>query len=117
MGEGIIKRLEVENEIVEWSLKDYERLFINGYLKESGGEPEIVEVNDEGIIYRVHNCVFFELALRMPELVCEVIHEGFHEGISNALDKKVKISRLTCMGAGDPYCEHLCDWLAKPNEH
>ena len=112
MGESTVKELALENEIKEWSLKNYKDFFINKYLKEAGAEPEIIEATDEKIVYRLHNCVFFELAVRMTEMICDVIHEGFHEGVSNAMDNKVKISRLTCMGKGDPYCEHLCE-LAK----
>jgi predicted ArsR family transcriptional regulator len=112
MGENVIKKLEFNNEISDWSPSDFERFFIKGYLGEEGAEPEIVERSDEKIVYRVHNCVFYELAIKKPELVCEVIHEGFHEGVSNGLSEKAKISRLTCMGEGDPYCEHLCEWEA-----
>jgi len=57
--------------------------FINKYLKEAGAEPEIIEVTDEKIVYRLHNCVFFELAIKMTEMICDVVHEGFHEGVSN----------------------------------
>lgn len=110
MGENIMKKLELDNDLVEWSLKNFEGFFIGGYLEESGAEPEIVEFSDNRVVYRVHNCVFFELAMRMPELMCQVLHEGFHEGISIALNEKAKISRLTCMGEGDLYCEHLCEW-------
>jgi predicted ArsR family transcriptional regulator len=113
MGENTVKELEVENEIKEWSLENYRDFFINKYLKEAGAEPEIIEANDEKIVYRLHNCVFFELAIRMTEMICDVVHEGFHEGVSNGMGKKVRIRRLTCMGKGDPYCEHVCELLTK----
>jgi len=111
MGESTVKKLEMENEIKGWSLKDYEEFFINGYLKEAGAEPEIVEANEKKIVYRLHNCLFFELAVKMPEIMCEVLHESFHEGVSNAMGKKFRMSRMTCMGKGDPYCEHACEWM------
>ena len=116
MGENTVRELELENGIREWSLKNYRDVFINKYLKEAGAEPEIMEANDEKIVYRLHNCVFFELAIKMTEMICDIVHEGFHEGISNAMGKKMKIRRLSCMGKGDPYCEHICELLAKKEE-
>ena len=116
MGEKTVKELELENGIGEWSLENYRDVFINKYLKEAGAEPEIIEANDEKIVYRLHNCVFFELAIKMTEMICDIVHEGFHEGVSNAMGNKMKISRLSCMGKGDPYCEHVCELLTKKEE-
>jgi len=113
MGEKTVKELELKNEIEEWSLENYKDVFINKYLKEAGAEPEIIEADDEKIVYRLHNCVFFELAVRMTEMICDVVQEGFHEGISNGMGNKVRIRRLTCMGKGDPYCEHICELTKK----
>lgn len=110
MGENTIKRIESMNNIRTWSLPLFERFFVREYLEDSGTEPEIIEVNDKKIVYRVHNCLFFELATRMPDVMCDVLHENFHEGVSKALGKQVKITRLTCMAKGDPYCEHMCEW-------
>jgi len=112
MGENTVKKLELEHNIKEWSPKAYEEFFIKQYLKESGAEPEIIEVDDKKIVYRLHNCHFFEMAIKMPDMMCDTLHEGFHEGASNAMGKQVKISRTTCMAHGDHYCEHVCEWHA-----
>ena len=111
MGENTVRELELENGIKEWSLENYRDVFINKCLKEAGAEPEIIETNDKKIVYRLHNCVFFELAVKMTEMICDVLHESFHEGVSDAMDKRLKISRLTCMGRGDLYCEHVCQMI------
>ncbi len=110
MGENTIKKLELEHNIKDWSPKVYEEFFIKKYLKESGAEPEIVEVGDNKVVYRLHNCLFFEMALKMPDMMCDALHDSFHEGASKAMGKKVKISRATCMAHGDSYCEHACEW-------
>ena len=110
MGENIIKKLELEHNIKEWSPKVYEEFFIKLYLKESGAEPEIVEVGDKKIVYRLHNCLFFEMALKMPEMMCDALHDSFHVGVASVMGEKVKISRATCMAHGDSYCEHACEW-------
>jgi len=116
MGENTVKELELENGIREWSLENYKDFFISKYLKEAGAEPEIIEADDKKIVYRLHNCVFFELAIKMTEMICDIVHEGFHEGVSNAMGKKIKIRRLSCMGKGDPYCEHVCELITEKEE-
>jgi len=113
MGENTARRLESENEIKEWTPKAYEHFFVRGYLEDVGAEPEITWVSEKKIVYRLHNCLFFELSIKMPEIMCDVLHESFHEGLAKAMGKEMKINRLTCMAKGDPYCEHSCEWIAK----
>jgi len=113
MGENTARRLESEHEIREWSPKTYEQFFVRGYLEDVGAEPEIVEVSDKKIVYRLHNCLFFEISVKMPEMMCDVLHESFHEGLVKAMGMKMKINRHTCMSKGDPYCEHSCEWISK----
>jgi predicted ArsR family transcriptional regulator len=110
LGKSVIKDIGSKHEIKVWSLEDFKELFINGYLKEDGAEPEIVKADETSVVFRTHNCLFFELAVKMPEMMCDILHEAFDEGISNALAGKGKITRLTCQGHGDAYCEHECVW-------
>ncbi|UCE15435.1 MAG: ArsR family transcriptional regulator [Candidatus Bathyarchaeota archaeon] len=110
MGKSVVKNIETKHEITEWSSEAFRDFFIKGYLEEAGGEPEIMEIDKNRIVFRVHNCLFFELAVKMPETMCDVLHDAFHEGVSNAMGGKAKLSRLTCMGHGDIYCEHKCEW-------
>lgn len=110
MGENTTKRLESEHEIRDWNSKTYERFFVNGYLEETGAEPEVVQVSDNKVVYRLHNCLFFELSVKMPEIMCDTLHESFHEGLTKAMGKDIKITRGTCMSKGDQYCEHTCEW-------
>ena len=110
MGEAAVRMLESEHNIKSWSLKDYEKYIVLGYLEEEGAEPEMLDANSNKIVYRLHNCLFQELSVKMPEIMCDVLHESFHEGVSKAIGKDLKIDRATCMGHGDPYCEHVCIW-------
>ncbi len=114
MAESIIREMESKHDVKEWSSEAFVDFFIKGYLEEAGAEPEIVKTDKDQIVYRVHNCLFLELAVKMPEMMCDVLHEAFHEGVSSAMGGKVKIIRLTCKGHGDPYCEHKCEWYASP---
>lgn len=110
MGENVIRQIEFKHDVKEWSSEAFIDFFIKGYLEEAGAEPEIVKADKNMVVYRVHNCLFLELAVKMPETMCEVLHDAFHEGVANAMGEKVKITRLTCKGHGDPYCEHRCEW-------
>ncbi len=113
MGESTIRKLELEDGIEEWTLERFRDIFIEGYLREAGTEPEIVKEEEKRIIYRIYNCVFFELALKMPEVICDILHEAFDEGVTRAVGGIFRIERLTCMGKGDPYCEHICRLAGK----
>ncbi|MFQ5836749.1 MAG: helix-turn-helix transcriptional regulator [Candidatus Bathyarchaeia archaeon] len=112
MGENIVRKIESEHDVKEWSPEAFTDFFIKGYLEETGAEPEIVKADKNEVVYRVHNCLFLELAVKMPEMMCDVLHNSFHEGVSSAMGEKAKITRLTCKGHGDPYCEHKCEWHA-----
>jgi predicted ArsR family transcriptional regulator len=110
MGESVIRNIESKHNIKEWSTEAFRDFFIKGYLKEAGAEPEIVKTGNNLIVYRVHNCLVLELAVKMPEVICDVLHEAYHEGITNAMGRKAKITRSKCMAQGDSYCEHICEW-------
>jgi predicted ArsR family transcriptional regulator len=113
MGKLAVKQLESEHSIKSWSPKKYEEYLINEYLDEEGAEPEVLEVTNDKVVYRLHNCLFQELSTKMPEIMCDVLHESFHEGVAKTIGKDVQISRSMCMGHGDPYCEHMCVWMPK----
>ncbi|MBX5327584.1 MAG: helix-turn-helix transcriptional regulator [Candidatus Bathyarchaeia archaeon] len=110
MGKDVVKEIEAKYNVKDWSMETFKNVFIKRYLEEEGSEPEIIKSDKNSVTYRVHNCLFLELALRMPELMCDALHESFDKGISDAMGGKLKIVRLTCQGHGDPYCEHECKW-------
>jgi len=113
MGEDAIKKLTSEYKVEKWSPKEYQEFFIKKYLEETGAEPEIIDATNKKVVYRLHNCLFLELAIKMPEVMCDILHESFHEGVTKVMGKNMKVSRVTCMGKGDAYCEHVCEWLNK----
>jgi predicted ArsR family transcriptional regulator len=110
MGENAAKRLTTEYDVRTWTPKIFEELFIQDYLEKMGSEPEIVNVSEKAITYRVHNCPFFEMAIKTPEFVCDVLHESFHEGLTKTMNKDIKVSHQTCMAKGEPHCELTVEW-------
>jgi predicted ArsR family transcriptional regulator len=110
MGKEVVNQLGQKYNIKKWSPKEFAEIFIKGYLEETGTEPEIIAENDKRVIYRLHNCIFFELALKKPSLICDVLHRQFHQGVCTAIGKNLKDSQRTCMGHGDNFCEHVVEW-------
>ncbi len=110
MGRNVLKQIEAESGLEEWTPEAYKNYFIEGYLQRVGATPEILSSAQDSITYRTHNCLFYELAVKMPETICEVIHDAFDEGISKAMGGNVTFKRRACKGHGDPYCEHECIW-------
>lgn len=110
MGTNVIQEIESNHEVKKWTPEAFETFFIKEYLEKAGSEPEIIKTNKNQVVYRVHNCLFLELAVKMPETMCDILHESFHEGVTKAMGGKPKITKLTCRGHGDSYCEHNCEW-------
>jgi predicted ArsR family transcriptional regulator len=110
MGENTAKRLETEYEVKEWTPKAFEQLFVRDYLEKMGAEPEVVEISDKKVVYRLHNCLFFEMAVKTPEIMCDILHESYHEALTKTMNKDIKISHSACMAKDKPYCEISVEW-------
>jgi len=111
MGKETVKTLEKEHNIREWSPKEFAEIFVKRYLEETGAEPEIISESDKRVVYRLHNCIFSELALKNPGLMCDILHKRFHQGVCATMRKNLRDSQKTCMGHGDVFCEHVVDWV------
>lgn len=116
MGKETMDELMYQNKVAEWTPKEFEEIFVGQYLTDSGTEPEIVEKTDKKIVVRLHNCVFSELSLKMPDLMCEVAHKQFFQAVSDEMGGKIVVTQATCMGRGDSYCEHVFEWNHEKSE-
>jgi predicted ArsR family transcriptional regulator len=112
MGLNAMKKLEAKYDIKEWTPEAFKEFFIEKYLKDVGSEPELLEASKTKIAYKLHNCIFFELALEKPEIICDILHESFNKGICSALGNKARFIKLKCLARGDPYCEHVFEWIS-----
>jgi predicted ArsR family transcriptional regulator len=113
MGKQTVKTIEEKSGICEWSPKEFAKSFVKEFLEEIGAEPEIISETDTHVNYRLHNCIFSELALKNPGLMCDVLHTRFHQGVCAAMGKNIKDSQQTCMGRGDAFCEHIVEWTKR----
>ncbi len=100
-----MKKLTLDHGVEEWTPANFADVFVMKHLDELGAEPEIVKVNEKEVVYRVNNCLFFELALKHTEMVCEVMDAGVETGLTETMNPNWKIERLKCAGHGDDTCE------------
>ena len=105
-GFDYVENIAEQNGLERWTLDSFRRLFVEGLLGEMGTNPEVVSQTEDELIFQESNCLFFELAKATPELVCNALDQGFHEGIVKALGPDFEGERLTCMGHGDQYCRY-----------
>jgi predicted ArsR family transcriptional regulator len=115
MGKQTMDALVLQYKINKWTTKDFNETFVGEYLQDAGTEPEVVEINDNKVVLRLHNCIFSELAQKMPELMCEVAHQQFFQSVTNAMDNDIIHSHTACLGHGDEYCEHIFVWKGNEN--
>ena len=113
MGADTAKYLKTTYAIKEWTPNEFAKVFVEGYLQEIGAEPEVVEKTDKRVVYRTHNCVFFELSQEMPDLMCDVLHNEFHHALQETMSGNIQNVQTSCMGHGDGCCEQVFEWVFK----
>ena len=110
MGKETLEGAALSYNILKWTIEDFEEFFVKKILEEFGTEPEIVERSEKRIVVRLHNCIFSELSLKMPDLMCEIFHMQFFKSVGELMGGGVKVSQTSCMGHGDTCCEHVFEW-------
>ena len=110
MGRETLEEVALSHNILKWTIGDFEEFFVKECLELFGCEPEIVERSEKRIVVRLNNCIFSELSLKMPDLMCDILHRRFFESVGELMGSGVKVSHTSCMGHGDIYCEHVFEW-------
>ncbi len=110
LGKDTVKYLSAVHGITKWKAKEFVDVFIQKYLQEVGAEPEIIEKSENRVVYRMHNCLFYELSKEMPNLLCDVLHHSFHQSLLKAMNNNSKDTQTSCMGHGANCCEHTVEW-------
>ena len=110
MGKETLKEVALSHDILKWTIEDFEKIFVKETLELFGSEPEIVEKSEKKIVVRLHNCIFSELSLKMPDLMCDILHRKFFESVGELMGGGVKVSHTSCMGHGDECCENIFEW-------
>jgi predicted ArsR family transcriptional regulator len=114
LGENVGRTLASRTKSTKWAPSTYANLLVSSFLGEMGFKPEVVKVGRESVLYQEQNCLFEDLAIKYPGLVCDVLDEAVHEGVDKM--SNTQTSRLKCKGHGDPVCEYLVKWRTTTQE-
>ena len=104
-GQGLISRTSS----TKWDPSTYAEHFVKGLLGEMGFYAKVVSVGKYQITYEERNCLFEDLAVKYPGLICDILDIAVHEGIDKALGG-MKTTRLACKGHQDSACRYRVDW-------
>jgi predicted ArsR family transcriptional regulator len=114
IGEDVAQTLVSRTKLKTSDPSTYAQHFVNGFLAESGFQPKVVRVGRNHVVYQQRNCLFEDLAVKYPGLVCDALDEAVHQGIDRL--GGTKTIRLKCKGHGDPVCEYRVQWQASARE-
>ncbi|MBI2183886.1 MAG: helix-turn-helix domain-containing protein [Thaumarchaeota archaeon] len=114
-GEDTAHLLVSKTEVTKWDAKTYAEHFVKNFMSQMKTYPRIIELGNHHIVYEQANCVFLELGIKRPGLVCDVLDQAVRESIDRKLGANESI-RLSCMGHGDPTCKYMIKWNSEPNK-
>jgi len=112
-GEQLVETLEREAGFSGWNPRRFVRHYLESALARMGLLTVVADIGEDFVQYRSISCPFLELALRYPEMVCDHLDAGFHEGVAAGMGSGVIHERLACMGHGDTFCEQRMKWAKK----
>lgn len=108
-GKEIVEEFAAKYNIKRWKPQDFKSIYIDDYLTQIGVQPEVLKMTSDKVVFRLHSCQFLELAVKYPDLICDVLDTAINTAISEELND-VKITKTKCMGHGDEYCEYTVTW-------
>jgi predicted ArsR family transcriptional regulator len=107
VGESLAKELTNRNGVSHWDLEELKKHIVEEHLSEVGAIPEVVEYDSKKIRFRMHNCVFYELAREYPDLICEKLDEGLMESLLKGTLGKAHVDQTKCVVHKDAFCEYV----------
>jgi predicted ArsR family transcriptional regulator len=108
IGEDVAQALVSRTKLTTWNPNTYAQHFVKWFLAETGFQPKVVRVGRGQVVYQERNCLFEDLAVKYPGLMCDVLDAAVHEGIDKL--GGMKTIRLKCKGHGDAVCEYRVQW-------
>lgn len=105
-GTEMVREAAQKGGVANWTPEAVVQHLINNIFEEFGVEPELVGVSGSEVNFLEHNCLFRELAVKYPQVVCDGLDDGLHQGIDSALGPKARTRKLKCIGHGDAVCQY-----------
>lgn len=116
VGQQLLQTLEKEAGISAWGPREFERHYLETAMARMGLLTVVADMGEDFVRYRSFSCPFLELAQKYPEMICDHLDAGFHEGVAARLGPGVVYQRLACMGHGDAFCEQHLKWARRAKE-
>ena len=107
LGEHLASEITDQSRVVRWDLEALRKHVVQEHLSQVGAIPEIVEYDSKKLRFRMHNCVFFELAREYPDLICESLDEGLMETLLKGTLGKAHADQTKCVVHNDRFCEYV----------
>ena len=107
LGEKLAHEIADRHKITHWDPETFKKYVVEEHLSEIGAIPEIIEYDPKRIRFRMHNCVFFELAGEYPDLICEKLDEGLMETLLKGTVGKAHAAQTKCVVHHDRFCEYV----------
>ncbi len=100
-GEEIVSNVRNRKERGKISVNDLKEYIIPA-LAELGSAPSLYTEESGVVGIKLSNCIFYELALKYPDVICEG-HLSLFQVIADSLGG-YKAHQETCMAKGDEFC-------------
>jgi predicted ArsR family transcriptional regulator len=89
---------------------------INRVVVAQGLKPDIVQVSEDCLRFRVYNCTFSETAKRFPNSVCKM-HNALLTGIFETYFGNIELREEDSMLSGCKSCNYTVIRLPQPTEN
>jgi len=116
VGRQLVETLEKEAGLSAWNPRGFVRHYLEGAIARMGLLAVVADMGEDFVQYRFLSCPFLELAMSYPEMICDHLDAGFHEGVAARMKSDVIHERLACMGQGDAFCEQRLKWARTGKE-
>jgi len=107
LGERLAREITEQKRVTRWNIDALRKHIVEEHLSELGAIPEIIDYDSRRVQFRMHNCIFRELALKYPDLVCEKLDEGLMETLLGGTVGKAHVDQSRCVAHGDKFCEYV----------
>jgi predicted ArsR family transcriptional regulator len=106
LGEKFASEITEQKRVARWNIETLRKYVVDEHFSELGGIPEIVDHDSRRMQFRMHNCIFRELAVKYPDLVCENLDEGLMKALLGETVGKAHMDQSKCVAHGDKFCEY-----------
>jgi predicted ArsR family transcriptional regulator len=107
LGERLAREITQQKGVTRWNIETVKKHIVEEHLSELGAIPEIIDYDSRKLEFRMHNCIFRELAVKYPDLVCENLDEGLMETLLRGTVGRAHADQTKCVAHRDRFCEYV----------